>query len=598
MSSRTKFSPLVKGTAALVIVFSFIFLFYSSTSAFPGDVASHAQQQQSVWEEYESYKTKPNTSNIYHHQQPSHIPKSAMSARQCDAIHTYDLQSLLANETHLTSDSAPLIYHFHDGNVVDETHNNFITMDEFCSVIFAPQREWEQSTQQPAVEGFGPDSIHAEIRSDDVRIMFEEPDYWGMFMTSNNHSALHMAIYTIPYALNHPGSYQIEAEVEFRNYDWVKEQDIDIPKVPFPMVMTNITMVPRSPAIKVTGIPISRPAAQCYKDGASRDYRGRWYRATSFARDGNQTALNPEAHLEFADHSNTIDEWGWTFAPDHCHLLYFTPEEHMGCFENKTIQVLGDSNSRRVMKSLISGSVNWCRDPDDTTCQCSDTREQWFEDALNHNISLERFERTDTTDDPTFFGRGGKIFFDFVGGLIVPRPGNPWSKYYDHWGYDGSSIAERREKLYGAPDLVHVSFIGYDTTLLRTTQEVLDALPAFKETLYAAPRPPTGTRYIHRLANSMCCGNEATNHRWTTPRFKIFNHMWRQFWQDDEINDVIRIVDASVLQGRKEIEMAYPCLTTHMRASLVRIEAMMWMTASCEKNIYLGGGQMRDWGRK
>ncbi|KAB8737490.1 hypothetical protein FH972_026449 [Carpinus fangiana] len=534
------------------------------------------------------------TPDPYAHQLSAHIPKDAISHRQCDAVAAYELQALLAKETDLTSDSSPLVFHFHDGKVVDQDNDSFRTTQEFCSVLFVPQGSWENSTKQPAVEGFGPDSIHAELRSEDIRIIFQEPDYWGMLLRSDERSALRLAIYTIPYALNHPGNYQIEAEVEYRNYDWVKEQDVDIPRVRLPMVMTNITADPQSPAIKVTGLPVSRPNVRCYTSGASRDYRGRWYRATSFAKDGNQTALNPKAHLDFADHNTTVDEWGWTFAPDNCHLVYFTPEEHVSCLEGRTLQILGDSNSRRTMKTIISGGVNWCQDTADRTCQCSDTKEKTFVDAVNSTISLERFERTDTTDDPTDFGRNSKIFFDFVGGLIIPRPFNHWSKYYNHSGFDGTSITERRIAHYGAPDLVHISFLGYDTTLLRSTQEVIDALPSFKETIYKAH--PPGTRFIHRTASSMCCGNEATNHRWTSPRFKFFNHMWRTFWEEDEANDVVRTVDVSVLQGRKEIEMAYPCLTTHMRASLVRIEAMMWMTATCEKNPFLGGAAMRDWG--
>ena len=379
---------------------------------------------------------------------------------------------------------------------------------------------------------------------------------------------------------------------------------IDLTKERLPYVMLNNTLSPRSPSIIITGLPVSRPTVKCHYNN-NNDLHGRWYLASSFSSSGNQTALNPEAHLEFAEHNTTTDEWGWTFGPDACSLTYFTPEDHLSCLSSRTVQILGDSNSRRVIKSIIGGGVAWCQDPREQICQCEDHFQTSFHDALFSDIDASNFRDVDSRADPTRFGRNSSLYFDFVGGLLNPKLFNPWQLFYDS-SPTSPSIISQRQLHHGPIDLVHVSFIGWDMASIVSPLSVLAALPEFRDRLYAAY--PPGTRFVHRLANNMCCGNQNHKTRYSAPRFAIWNAMWRSFWAADEAAGVVRVVDPSVLQGRRDAETAFFCPTTHLRASHVRLEQMMWMGAVCEKVEGGGGGgkggeegegaRMRSWGKK
>ena len=405
------------------------------------------------------------------------------------------------------------------------------------------------------------------------------------------------AIYTKGFALNHPGRYQIEAEVEWQHYNWVMEIPLKGGSVlekeeELPNPILNITVEAKSPEILIDGIPVSRPAETCfYGANNAPDLHGRWYRATSFNTRGNQTAMNREAHLEFAEYNTTIDEWGWTFAPDACNLVYFNPDDHASCFAGRTMQALADSNSRRVFKSMIAGGVAWCTDPEEQ-CQCRDQWEQSLYDMNWTNISAFHFLENYSREDPTIFGNDTKLFFDFVGGSVHGMFLNEWERFFAERPTEGTTIQENRTNHYGPMDLVHISMLGWDLAGVQTVDEVLARLPALRDTLFNAYQP--GTRFITRLAGANCCGNWNYKARFSGPRFAIFNAMWRLFWADDEAAGLVKTYDPSALQGRKDAEQANSCPTTHLRASHTRIEQMMWLTAVCEKEPS-GLAVMRDW---
>lgn len=521
--------------------------------------------------------------NTSHQVSAPRPPRDPIAAKQCDTIPSWYLHDL-ATEHNLASRNSPSIFHFHDGRVISDEHQSFDISEEFCSVVFAPQNPRTNASefQNEPIEGWGPDSIHAEMSSDDIRFIFvRHPEYWGILSgsTGGPSTGLNWALYTLPFALYQPGSYQVSGEVEFTNYDWVMEDPLDLTTERLPYQMKNITLEPLSPPILVTGRPVSRPTARCYYSGHN-DLRGRWYRATSFAEHGNQTALNPAARLEYAEHNLTTDEWGWTFAPDQCSMTYFSPEDHLDCLANRSIQVLGDSNSRRVIKSIMAGGIAWCQDPSERLCQCEDHFEEEFYDVLWNQINASKLRHVEEREEPTIFGRNSKFYFDFVGGAINSKVWNVWSFFFATSPGNPSIVAKRMET-YGPIDVVHVSFIGWDMAAVRTPSEMVAALPEVKQTLQAAY--PPGTRFIHRLANNNCCGNSNYKTRYSAPRFAMWNHMWRTFWADEEEKENLRVVDPSVLQGRRDAEEAFLCPTTHLRASHVRIEQQMWMGAVCEK---------------
>lgn len=587
---------LVVGVACLFLLFADRFAAGSHATRHRSQADDVAQRAQVADEETRLTEGSKDDFDPTHQKSAPKLSREPTSNQQCDGIPSWYLHDL-ATEYGRRS-PAPKISHFHDGRIISDEHQTFDIDDEFCSVIFAPQNPRANKTefQNQPIEGWGPDSIHAEMQSDDIRLVFvQHPDYWGMFsvtpqgMTPSAQNDTIWAVYTVPYSLRHPGSYQASGEVEFQNYDWVMEDPIDLQTERLPYVMLNNTLEVSSPPVVITGRPVSRPTAKCHYNGMN-NLRGRWYRASSFALHGNQTALNPDAYLEFAEHNTTTDEWGWTFAPDLCSLTYFSPEDHLDCLGNRSIQVLGDSNSRRVLKSVASGGIAWCQERDERICQCEDHFQEEFYDVLWNKIDAFRIRDTTQRDEPTIFGRNSKLYFDFVGGAINAKLFNPWEFFYNE-NSDQQSIVSRRMENYGPIDVVHVSFIGWDMAAVLTPSEMVAALPKVRETLRKAY--PAGTRFIHRLANNNCCGN--TNHktRYSAPRFAIWNHMWREFWAEDEKKGTIKVIDPSVLQGRRDAETAFLCPTTHLRASHVRLEQMMWMGAVCEKVD--GTARIRNW---
>lgn len=542
-----------------------------------------------------------NHKDEFAHQAAFHIEPNAISKRQCNAIPAWRLQDLANEAVEDGITTNPVIYHFQNGTRITDANREFDVGDEFCSVILAPQtgkKDYDSwSYRNEAIDGWGPDSIHCSISSTDIRFIPPHPDYWGSLTVASNDTTVavkksHLAVYTVPYVLNHPGEYQFSGEVEFQNYDWVMEDPINTVMQALQYDMLQIWLMTKSPSIRVSGIPVSRPTQKCQHDGFN-DLHGRWYRASAFSASGNQTSLNPKAHLEFADHNTTIDEWGWTFAPDACSLTFFTPADHESCLADKTIQVLGDSNSRRLMKSVMGGGRTWCTNPMDRMCNCEDTWQTEIFDEEFKILNATRLADISDRDTPITFGNNSKLFFDFAGGLLNAKLFNPWTLFYDVPSEGQMSIIAKRAATYGAADVVHVSFLGWDIAGIKTPDQVLASLPTFRNTLLAAY--PPGTRFIHRLANSMCCGNINVHARYSPPRFKMWNAMWKEFWADDEARGRVRFDDPSVLQGRRDAEVINSCPTTHLRGSHVRLEQMMWMGSTCDKDA-TGKVTMRDWG--
>lgn len=499
---------------------------------------------------------------------------------------------------------ASSIYHFRHGTLLTDLNAESAVGDEFCSLILVLQMPKDETGafQNQPIEGWGPDSLHCEVASADVRLIPQHPDYLGeldiRFADTEPGSKSHVfAAYTVAYALNHPGSYVFTAEVEFQNYDWVLEDPVDLVNNEHPYAMIDAPVPSRSPPMHVAGVPISRPTQQCYRDGFN-DVHGRWYLASSFDSKGSQTALNPATELAFANIDATIDEFGanggkgWTFAPDACSLSYFGRHDFQTCLADRGMQFLGESNSRRLLKSLISGG-NWCTDASDEICQCHD---QWQGQLLDMNavpLDITPLHETTLRSDPTTFGSNSKVYFDFVGGLLNQKLFNPWFYFYDPTSdIDDSTIISRRSAEHGNVDLVHVSFNSWDVAGVRTADQVLASLPDFRRTLLSAY--PPGTRFITRLANGICCGNQDRRNRFSAPRFAIWNEMWRQFWANDEAAGAMLVYDASVLQGRRDAETAFFCPTTHLRGSFVRLETQLWLNAVCDSNV--NGAVMRRWG--
>lgn len=545
---------------------------------------------------------------------PLNLPRSEPWRRQCAVITGESL-----GEFARSLGSAPFFAHFHNGEPLrPAAEQNHIVGDEFCSVVIVPQpgRNESAEVESRPISGWGPDAMHASMKSDDIWLILESPVYWGSLSLENRghageansssssppSSPFVAAIYMTAYALNHPGSYQADGAIEFQNYDWVMEDSVDVYNVYLtmdqatylPYYVQNITIRSDSPPIVIGGHPVSRPTRKCYHDG-NNDLHGRWYRASSFGPSGNQTVLNPAAMLEYAIHNNTVDPWGYTFAPDSCSMPYFTVDDYHSCLGDRSVVVHGDSNSRRLLKTIMAaGTGAWCPDinaGDSWLCECQDTWEHTIYDSVGREINSTHYFVDFQEDEPIIFGNNTKAYYDMVGGMVRPFFGHPWQRWFTRSDYAADSITDRRlQENGGSIDLVHLSFIGWDVGYASRPEwaDPETGLPALRRALKAAY--PSGTKFIHRLANAPCCGNFQRRLRYDIPRFALWNNAWRNFFRDEEQREEIRVVDVGVLQGREDAEMYNGgCPMTHLRASHVRLEGMMWMSAICDKNEDEGG---------
>lgn len=538
-----------------------------------------------------------------------HVPEHRGDVNHCDNVtsdQVHDLARSIPRPIHLLT---PRAWHFHDGVLVTDKSTGFPAGTGFCTVIIAPQAPARRNLrfEQKPMEGLGPDAIQAEISSSDVRFIFtEHPLYWGTFGVKDGFFSKNMvdlSVYASSYELNQPGDYQLHGVVEWHDYDWLMEEPLDMHKAFHRYRPSERNIVPSSPAVSITGKPLSRPTAQCFFNG-NNDVRGRWYRAGAFGAHGEQTSLNVKARVEFADKIPTIDDWGWTFAPDRCSLTFFTFTDHKKCFAGKNIQYLGDSNGRRVIKSLIGGGEKWCPgfNFNERIAQCEDRKEEYLEDFDGKEVNLTLIhDQALDKQTPTIFGSNSSVFLDFVGGINRWAVFNGWELYLNgrrnttdlERASEPLSIVAQRQHDFQPADVVYISLITWDVSHMITPSETLALLPDFRTKLLESFHEKA--RIVMRLTHSPSWGNWNNRSRFSLPRYQMWNTMWREFWDEDVQSGRVMLQDASVLQGRKDAEQALKCPQTHLRCSHARIEEQIWMNTVCEKHPWNGETVMRRW---
>lgn len=513
----------------------------------------------------------------------------------CSGVSQADIADLVQSLNRPLNHTIPVVYHFQGADLITPNHNGFKVGSGFCTVALVPQapliKEKDRYENQP-VNGTGPDQIHAELASPDVRLMItQHPEYWGIVMVQDGwfSKAVEVAVYAMSYNLYQPGEYWFKGEVEHQHYNWLMEDWLDFRFVDSTYDMVEYVFQQLSPPISVTGAPVDRPTTPCYTNGLD-DLHGRWYRASSFNNYGNMTALNPRAVVDWTELPPLRDNWGWTFAPDACQLVYFNGIDHAECLENKVIHATGDSNSRRVLKSLIGGGNTWCPGDDlqDRWCQCEDYMQYDMLDVSWQKFEFERLQtQADHKLDPFVWGRNTTTFFDFVGGVVNPSLFNGWVLYYDGKRFlddnttdEKLSVAAERNLHHGTADIVYLSMVTWDVAALRTPAETLSFLPEFRHKVFGSF--PESTKFVIRLGSTPCCGNTGHRTRFAAIRTEMWNAVWQQFFSEDVRSGRVKFIDPSVLQARREAETEITCTSNHLRVSHVRVEQMMWMNAVCE----------------
>lgn len=538
--------------------------------------------------------------NSFFHTDFFHAPKHAGDVDYCAVVTAEQIQQLADLVEKPIDLLQPLAWQFQDGALVSPSHNGFPVGTGFCTIILNPQTPWRRrlTFQQLPIHGTGPDHLQIQVASDDVRlVMTEHPGFRGnVHVKDALQDSVEFAVYASSYVLLQPGTYHLSGASEWHYYDWAMEEPIDLSKMFHRYRPDNTSLINSlSPPISVTGVPVSRPRQHCYR-GSNDDLRGRWYRSNAFKQGGSQSVLNNEAHLEYADQDATTDDWGWTFAPDRCRLTYFSPADHRACLANKNIQIIGDSNSRRVLKSVMGGGLSWCnpRRPRERIANCEDREEEELKDFTGAEVDIELVH--DNALDklrPVTFGEGTRLFIDFVGGIIRSTILNGWQLYLnDNKNPNDVSVTKQRQQSLGPTDVVYLSLITWDVSHVLTAAETLARLPEFREKLLSSY--DERARFVIRLANSPSYDNYNNRSRFSVPRLQMWNTMWREFWEEDRLSGRVKFEDASILQGREDAERATKCPQTHLRCSHVRIEAQIWMNMICEKQPD-GAARMLDW---
>ncbi|MBE7180785.1 MAG: hypothetical protein INR71_06180 [Terriglobus roseus] len=326
-------------------------------------------------------------------------------------------------------------------------------------------------------------------------------------------------------------------------------------------------------------------------DNETTAAQGRWYRYRSF----------PVLEREL------VDEWGYTWQGDKCHLDFYNAIESLDCLENKNIHVYGDSMSRRLAKTLLSGG-KWCLDP---WAACQD--EDDIRDGLVPKLDVDKdggivinemmreahFERYDTSN--MTFGKNTSLFFEFITALSGSS-GTWMEPLYDEKdrhlkeGAGKTLAVDAMETVPGAiarpppemppADAVIVGFGAWDQAFTDKFDQYEVAVELIRDAfLQAYP----GVPIILRMANSFCCRNtDPVFRRYTGGRIREFDARTRKVFRVDGAtawDGRFRVMDPANMNGRPEVINDYRfSKANHPRASHTRIEMQMVMNSMCRRN--------------
>lgn len=500
-----------------------------------------------------------------------------------------------------------------------------------CIIVAVPQSPPAVGVYKDVpVEGHGPDLIHLYVNSTWVRMPIPPLKPFPGQPAVLELQAQGAILYYVELALTDPGAYEISAEREYKNWRWAKQwwhnktesavhfltghvepvADIEdvvekimevnrvihdgVPLDPVPVAPSKV----HPPTINVVGRKHpDLPGAEKKRCSALSGFeagQGRWYKQDAF----------PNLPTDLAD------EWGFIYMPDDCTLDYFTPLDVTNCLAGKTIQVFGDSNSRRLSRAIMSGG-RWCHN---TTARCQ--HEDWGDHVVKAVFNFDRetldeeiekpehngqFELNDKK--PFSWGKNSVLYFSFMQSIVM-APKDWLSAFYDPADF---TIAEEGELIpFGArqirpgavpraptdmaqPDLVVVGVGAWDEAFDETYQQFEDTLPTFRDTLLTA-YDPLKTKLALRLSQGLCCRRNFTEdlRRFSGGRIAKMLSIIREAWRIESgraWDGRVAVLDASGMCGRPEVINDYGIVgSNHQRASHVRLELQILLNQVCERD--------------
>lgn len=549
---------------------------------------------------------------------------------ECVKIPTAELERLQAGDE-------MAVHTYRSGNHLSEGQE-INEAARICVVAVMPQSMPEYGYFKDVPVGArGPDSIHLYLNSSSVLVTTPPMRPLPSQPSAEMQLARESILYGTELKLKDPGIYEIRAEREFKNWRWAKQWRADLMNnsVHFiagyelsianwtddmgmkekleevntivndgtvfnPQIVDIGNIHPRSINVDYDAHPDlpGQHMQRCTLLPGFSAEKGRWFNASDF----------PNMPVGLAD------EWGFIYQPDECHLDYFTDLDMANCFENKAINVFGDSNSRRLSRSIMSGG-RWCpNSAAEDKCQ----KEDWGGAVLKvawNALFNQLMEETETPEHsgqfelgdrkPFDFGKGSKLTFRFLQSIAL-APNDWMDAFYDPKDYEPTSSNPYQMTAFdpyqirpGAkgrddpdtptPDLVIIAIGSWDEAFDESFETFERTAPYFRDAILEA-YPDTKTRIALRLSQGHCCRSNWTEdlRRFTGTRIQHFGDIMRDVFEVEGGNAMkgrMVMLDASGMAGRPEVVLDYGGVgSNHQRAAHARLEAQILYNRLCERD--------------
>ncbi|OLL24441.1 hypothetical protein NEOLI_005219, partial [Neolecta irregularis DAH-3] len=397
---------------------------------------------------------------------------------------------------------------------------------------------------------WGPDAFHIAAYAPAARHILPPVRLLPSAYPQNDPAARH--VYETTLTVHQPGTYALNGELEYSNWDWLLAAKDEVQAYTMLRKAVNTLGVP---SFTVAGKAPALPACGSHSDM----FHGYWKR------------------VDHVTHPFP-DDWSFTWQPYSCDLVVTDLQK---CLQHKNIQVLGDSNTRRHIKLLVTND-KWAADPN-SDLQCEDDHSA---EPQSFDIHWPDYLNTCMAKEPLVFGLDTSIYMEFIGRLDLGVFCHWRPLLYDH---DPPDSYSKDAQIHGSPrpipgrplpDILFVSIGAWDVAFSRNISEFTENVEAFHYALTAAY---PSSKFIIRLAYTLCCTLEKIgDRRISSHRVKLYNDITKRVFKAKNV----WFLDPFEMGGREELLTDYkPCWTNHARVSHMRLENQVMGNMLCGKSF-------------
>ncbi|KAI5480424.1 hypothetical protein MNV49_000999 [Pseudohyphozyma bogoriensis] len=345
---------------------------------------------------------------------------------------------------------SPELYVMKDGVYTDRVLYDGPTT--FCLLVLVYQPNSETNVTSSPVPGYGPDDLHAIVKSRDTWMTITQFSLYAQYGRT--------IAYTAPMTLLHPGLYELNGAVDYQNWNWVDNA--------LSTSIAGLNFRPYPASLTIKGETVSTSALPpCFDKNQWIDPSiGRWRKPASATEYG---------WISLEDYA------GWVFTPDYCLLEDISYHRQLGLLVEKKLAIFGDSFFRRALKSFVSEGEFCDGNPTRDPGQC------WCEDTGQFEVGEVDFRRIDDTSLPVALEIGDEtsVFFRHVGGWQDPGPHADW-----------------RDQFFPRLPDVNTSFTTTVDTVIQVPANITSLSPSGPLVSTAIPSPSPSTKLVARQAGS------------------------------------------------------------------------------------------------